>query len=90
MQKLYKIGINGEWLNYNNQPVKLNQGQTIYAKGIDKFGNETRIIPSYTAYIPDSVSKEAFDNNDMTYDFKKAGNYYISIDSSIWRKKSKI
>ncbi|MGE5455498.1 MAG: hypothetical protein ACM3O4_00105 [Ignavibacteriales bacterium] len=86
VQRLYRIGTTGEWLNYNNQPVKLNQGETIYAKGIDKYGNESRIIPSYTASIPDAINPEATDGNDGTAHWYLSTTKYIDIDPSVQGK----
>ncbi len=81
VQKLYRIGTTGNWLNYQDNAVLVNQGQTIYAKGIDKYGNETRIISSYTANVTDALKKEAFDGNDSTY--TSGTNLYMTVDSSL-------
>jgi hypothetical protein len=52
-QRLYRIGTTGEWLNYADKPIKLNHGETIYAKGIRIA--ITYIIPfAFTSFIPAS------------------------------------
>ncbi|MNP64311.1 hypothetical protein D3C76_1597950 [compost metagenome] len=65
-QRLYKIGSTGEWLNYNDTPIKVEQGQIIYAKGIDKYGNETRITSSYTVNVSNALKNAAYDRNNDT------------------------
>ena len=66
VQKLYRIGTDGEWQNYTGK-VRVEIGQTIYAKGIDKNGNETRIISEYKAELPsDALGANAYDNNTTT------------------------
>ncbi len=71
VQKLYKIGVDGTWVNYQNQAIKVNQNETIYAKGIDKYGNETRTIPAYTSNVTDAMLKESYDNDLNTYSSKQ-------------------
>ncbi|MDF2866502.1 MAG: coagulation factor 5/8 type domain protein [Clostridia bacterium] len=66
VQKLYRIGTTGEWLNYQGQPVQVLQGQTVYAKGIDQYGIETRIVATYTCNITDALTNEAYDMNSST------------------------
>jgi len=82
VQRLYRIGTTGDWLNYQNQPIKVDKGQTIYAKGIDKYGSETRLIPSYTANVTDALTKEVFDGNDAT-GISNVTNKYMEVDSSM-------
>ncbi|MDF2866496.1 MAG: hypothetical protein K0R72_1314, partial [Clostridia bacterium] len=89
VQRLYRIGTTGNWLNYNDQPVKVNHGQTIYAKGIDQYGNETRIVSSYTVNVLDAVKKESFDNNDAT-GMPGSGTYYIDVDTSVVGSKIRV
>ena len=67
VQKLYKID-NGQWQTYQNKAIKLELGQVLYAKGIDKNGKETKIISSYTATLPSgAVGANAYDGNEDTY-----------------------
>jgi hypothetical protein len=89
IQRLYRIGTSGNWLNYADQPVRVNQGQTIYAKGIDKYGNDTRIISSYTSSMPDAIKKEAFDGDVSTYVYNVSGQY-MSVDASMQGKNVRI
>jgi hypothetical protein len=89
VQKLYRIGTSGEWLNYSNSPIAVNLGETIYAKGIDQYGVETRIVSSYTVNMPDALKKEAYDGNETTYT-TDAGIKYIGIDSSVQGKNVRI
>ena len=85
VQRLYQIGsTTGEWKIYQDQPIKVNQGQTIYAKGIDQYGNETRTISSYTASVSDAIVKEVFDDNESTY--TALTNHYMLVDSTMQGK----
>jgi hypothetical protein len=92
VQKFYKIGT-GEWQIYQNQPIKVNQGETIYAKGIDQYGNQTRIISSYTPHVADALTAEVCDKNDGTKIFASGQTYktgYMSVDSSMWGNKIRV
>ena len=89
LQKLYKID-DGDWTEYKGETIKLEIGQTIYAKGIDKYGNETDVIPSYTGTIlEDAIGPAAYDGNEGTY-YSNTGtnaNRYMEIDSSVRGKQ---
>ncbi|MDD2628042.1 MAG: hypothetical protein PHR25_05800, partial [Clostridia bacterium] len=85
VQRLYRIGTTGEWLSYKEQPVKVKQGQTIYAKGIDQYGNETRIMPQHTVNVTDALGQEAYDGDDRT-SVSRVSNKYIKTDSSVQGK----
>ena len=89
VQRLYRIGTTGDWLNYNDQPIKVNHGQTIYAKGIDQFGNTTRITSSYTSNVVDAIKKEVYDRNDSTY-MGEVGTKYMEVDSSMQGKNIRV
>ena len=66
-RRLYKID-NGDWQEYKGT-IRLETGQTVYAKGIDKNGKETNQIPSYTSALPkDALRVAAYDGNEETYD----------------------
>ena len=66
-QKLYKIN-DEEWKLYNGETVKVEFGDTLYAKGIDKYGKETRIIYSYTSTLrTDAMGINAYDDSNSTY-----------------------
>ncbi len=85
VQKLYRVGTTGNWLNYNDSPVEVNSGAILYAKGIDQYGNETK-IPSYTApNVSDAMKSQSYDGDITTYftteDIKTP--YKIYIDSSM-------
>ncbi len=91
VQRLYKIGGTGEWLSYKDQPVKVNQGQTIYAKGIDQHGNETRVISQHIASVGDAIGAAAYDGDNNTYHIiNEKQTHYINIDSSMQGKNVKI
>ncbi len=85
IQRFYRLGTTGDWINYQDQPIKVNQGQTIYAKGIDQYGNETRIVSSYTVNVPDAIGAAAYDGNDSTS--VNQNNVYMKVDSSMEGKK---
>ena len=91
IQKLYKID-DGDWTEYKEETIALESGQTIYAKGIDKNGEETRVISSYTAIEPaDAIGSNAYDGEDATA--ATIGNRakgYIDIDESAWGKDVRI
>ena len=83
VQKLYKIN-DGEWKNYTGK-VRIEIGETIYAKGIDKNNKETRVITEYIAELPtDALGEKAYDNDSSTYDYFTGDNLkriYISPEA---------
>ena len=87
VQKLYKIN-DGEWTLYNNQKIKLETSQTIYMKGIDKNGVETKTV-SYTSSLPsDTLSKAAYDGDVSTAaSIQRCNTAVLNIDSSMYGKK---
>ncbi|MDD4547759.1 MAG: hypothetical protein PHI05_03355, partial [Bacilli bacterium] len=87
VQRLYRIGTTGEWKTYPEKPLWVNQDETIYAKGIDQYGNETRIISSYTSNVPDAVGPLAYDDDSSTYATVPSTRQYIKVDSSMQGKK---
>ncbi len=89
VQRLYKID-DGEWKEYNEGTIRIEIGQTIYAKGIDKNGDETRVISSYTATIPtDAIGPEAYDGNDGTVYNLSLSYIYMNVDESMWGKRAR-
>jgi hypothetical protein len=88
VQKLYRIGTTGDWLTYT-QAVKVEQGQTIYAKGIDQYGNETRVITSKTVNVTDAVGSLAYDGNDTTYS-NNSTKAVLKVDPSVQGKTVKL
>lgn len=82
IQRLYRIDETGTWQTYNDNPIKVDQGSVIYAKGIDKHGNETRIISSHTSNVPDAIQSPAYDGNNTTYSYS-GNNVILNVDSSL-------
>ena len=66
IKKLYKID-DGEWQEYKDKKIKLNIGETIYAKGIDKNGKETPISEYKSVLATDALDPKAYDGNKSTY-----------------------
>ena len=90
VKRLYQIGsTTGEWQEYQNIPIKVNQGQTIYAKGIDKYGNQTRIISSHTVNVENALTSAAYDGDENTCDTGPIYSVWkrLEVDSSLWNKK---
>ena len=87
VKKLYKID-DDEWKIYNGETIKLEVGKTIYAKGIDKFNNET-LISTYISKINDNtVDFNAYDGNNDTFFQSKGGQtLYMDVGESVWNKK---
>ena len=85
VRRFYRIGTTGEWKEYQDKAIQVEQGQTIYAKGIDQYGNQTRIISSYTANVTDALGVEAYDGNNATY--TNQTNVYVKVDSSMEGKQ---
>ena len=90
VQRLYRIGTTGEWQNYQGQSIRVNQGEMIYAKGIDQYGNETRIISSYTVNVTDAIGQAAYDGNETTYFNISQTNTYMRVDSSMEGKRIRV
>jgi hypothetical protein len=90
VQRLYRIGTTGEWLNYQDLPIWVNQDQTIYAKGIDQYGNETQVVSSYISYVIDAVGPLAYDGNSSTYATVPKIRQYIEVDSSMEGKQIRV
>jgi hypothetical protein len=89
VQKLYRVGTTGDWLNYQDEAIWVNQGETIYAKGIDQYGNETRIISSYTANVTDALPAIVYDGN-ITTGVRTLTNAYMRVDSSMIGKNIRV
>jgi hypothetical protein len=82
VQKLYRIGTTGDWINYQNQPIKVYQGETIYAKGIDEYGSETTIVSS-TCNITDALATAAYDGDISTSVTMPIYKKYMKIDPNM-------
>ena len=97
VQKLYKIN-EGEWKTYQNTSIDLELGETLYAKGIDQYGNETN-ISNYVSELPkDAMAPEAYDNSMETLGFSDDlkpplgtdGTAVLYVDETIYEKKVRI
>ena len=89
VQRLYKID-DEEWKTYTKE-IRLELGQTLYAKGIDKYGKEARIIPSYKSVLPsDALGVAAYDGNTSTGISIVQTSKRINIDNSMIGKKVNI
>ena len=65
VKRLYRIN-EGEWKEYQNKKIRLELGDKIESKGIDKYGVETN-ISSYSSVLPsDALGPEAYDGNTST------------------------
>ena len=71
-KKLYKID-DGDWNEYKTT-INLELGKTIYAKSVDKYGNET-IEAKYFSEANQGLSLEAYDGNEKTG--AKSGKIFI-------------
>ena len=84
IEKLYSF--DGETWNKYDEPVSVDYGRVVYAKGIDKNENETRITTHKAEAPNDMLPEAAFDGRDDTY--VETGEYkYISINSELIGKK---
>ena len=90
VKKLYKIN-DGEWIEYENIPVKVIAGDTIYAKGIDEKNIETE-IGSYTAILPAySLGANAYDGDTKTYEAREYNElFYMLVDKSMIGQRVKV
>ena len=87
---MYKIN-DGEWIEYENIPVKVTAGDTIYAKGIDEKNIETE-IGSYTAILPAySLGAKAYDGDIKTYEATEYNKlFYMLVDKSMIGQRIKV
>lgn len=81
VERLYRIGSSGDWLVYKGETIKVNQGETIYAKGFDKDGIETRIVSSHTANVANAIGSAGLDGNFGTSFISKSA--FMELDSSL-------
>ena len=89
VKRLYKID-EGEWQQYDEKSIKLNVGETIYVKGIDKYDKETK-INKYTAKLPtEALGVEAYDDNEDTYITQESKYYYVYLDKNVGDAKISI
>ena len=87
VKRLYKID-DGDWIEYN-EPIKVYNGSTIYAKGIDKNGRESINNSSYVSnLISGAFPHNAYDDNFSTSaSLSRSKEYKLNIDKSIRGKK---
>ena len=82
VQRLYRINA-GEWKEYQNKAIRLEIGDILEAKGINRFGTETN-ISSYTSVLPsDALSSEAYDDDETTFVSAKDTSYYLEVSSNM-------
>ena len=85
VQRLYRIN-SGEWKSYQDKGIRLEIGDKLETKGINKYGVETG-ISTYTAVLPsDALGPEAYDGNIST----TVENGYLNISKELWNKKISI
>ena len=90
VQRLYSIN-GAEWKNYQDKKIRLELGDKLEAKSIDKYGNES-LVTSYSSELSDdSLGQSAYDNDNTTsYILTKWTSpnkeVYISVDKSMIEK----
>ena len=86
IKKLYKID-DGEWKNYKGT-IRLNEGETVYAKGIEKDGSETETAQFKFELPSDALKSAAYDSAGVdTYDNIYNSRRMIEIDPSMINKQ---
>lgn len=89
IKQLYKIG-EKEWKEYKGS-IELRENSTIYAKGINEKGIESRILTEDINFEKYTVLDLSFDDNDTTYsvlnNYPNPGKFYIEIDEAVIGKK---
>lgn len=86
VQRLYKID-DGEWKNYEDKEIKLQTGEILYAKSIDKYGKNS-IISSFTSTLPsDALEAQAYDGDTDTYVDLNKRTLKVYLDESVRGKK---
>lgn len=76
---------NENWLNYDETPVKINVGDSLYARQIDKY-EKVGEVAVYESKIDDMLSNEAYDENNTTYDNVGTQNHLLYLGSSVRNK----
>ena len=86
-QRLYKID-DGEWQNYQDKAVKIELGQTLHVKGIDKYGTETNIVSYTPQLVSNALGEPAYDGNMETYYYVATGAIRkLEISPELWGKE---
>ena len=86
IQRLYRIN-GGEWQEYTDK-VRLEIGDKLEAKGIDKYGIETSFLTQQFQY-GNALGLEAYDGNENTYveAINATANKYINVSKELWNQK---
>ena len=86
VEKLYSKD-NVNWVDYPQDGILLENGETIYAKSVDIKGNESDIL-TYTNNIS-KIGSNAFDGDNSSYFdcLASVSPYYIYIDPNVQGKK---
>ena len=91
--RLYKIGEDGEWKNYEDKKIRLELGETIYAKAINTDEKESRKVSQRTATLPTyALTDKVYDHDDTSYAeySRDNGKYtkerYIMVDEKMQGK----
>ena len=85
IQRLYRIN-GGEWQEYTDK-VRLEIGDKLEAKGIDKYGIETSFLTQQFQY-GNALGLEAYDGNENTYveAVNATANKYINVSKELWNQ----
>ena len=86
IQRLYRIN-GGEWQEYTDK-VRLEIGDKLEAKGIDKYGIETSFLTQQFQY-GNALGLEAYDGDENTYveAINATANKYINVSKELWNQK---
>ena len=86
LEKLYKIN-DGEWLEYNDEVIKLNVDDVIVAKSVDKNNNISQEFTYTSTLKDDALPSTTFDNN--TSSLLKITNSpkLIYVTEDMWNEK---
>ena len=89
VKRLYRIN-DGEWIDYQDMPIRLELDDKIESKGIDKNGKET-FSSVHTFKLNDAMSKSAYDSDDETYFQNTVNqngvNYYFTVEEDAFNKE---
>ena len=91
VQRLYRIN-DSEWKEYEDKEIRLEIGDKLEAKSIDKYGNETKITTYDSVKIPNALGLEAYDGNNSTYQLLPIVNYneYFEISKELIGSKIRV
>ena len=76
---------NGSWKEYNGEEIKLEIGETIYAKNQFKNGGESEIVSHKAELDSRAITEQAYDGSLSTYDNSgkiSQGYKYMMVDQS--------